>query len=93
MHKIFLSVGKFQGPELCGWTGRDGRSGPKRLLEVQAGDQQWESFTTTRSYVVRAGRRARNEACTGSESASPLPLEIGLICNLYKLPVEPGTRP
>lgn len=32
--------------------GRNGGSGPKRLSEAQAGNQQRESFTTVRSYVV-----------------------------------------
>ena len=73
--------------------GRDGGSGPKRLSEIQAGNQQWKLFTTMRSYVVRAGHRAHNKVCMGCESASPLPLKIGLICNLYKLLVKPGTVP
>ena len=67
----------------CGWTGRDGGSGPKRLLETQAGNQKWELFTTMSSCVIRAGHRAHNEACIGSESASPLPLKISVICTNY----------
>lgn len=73
--------------------GRNRGSGPKRLSETQAGNQQRESFTTVRSYVVRAGRGAHNEVCAGSKSVSPLPLKIGLSCNLYKVPVEPDTQP